>query len=113
MNNTETEFLNEEFTDISIESLSIDTYVLPYIQTRISEVKTYLSAKAALSVIFLTGSILEGGGLGLAHNNPAMYNQAKHATKDSKARKTRSFHEWTLSDLIDISCEVSFLRDNV
>jgi len=103
VNNTEAEFLNAEFTDISIESLPIDNYVLPYIAARISEIKTCLSAKAALSVIFLSGSTLEGVLLGLAQNNQA----------DNKTGKIRPFHEWTLSNLIDVSCEVGFLREDV
>ena len=113
VNNTEAEFLNTEFADISIENLPIGNYVLPYIEARISEIKTCLSAKASLSVIFLSGSTLEGVLLGLAQNNPAMYNQAKSAPKDNKTGKIRLFHEWTLSNLIDVSCEVGFLREDV
>ncbi len=113
INTTETDFLNARFTEISIESLPIDSSTLPYIKARISEIKTCLSAKAALSVIFLAGSTLEGVLLGLAQNNPAMYNQAKSAPKDNKTGKIRQFHEWTLSNLIDVSCEVGFLREDV
>ena len=108
VNNTEADFLNTEFTDISIENLPIGNYVLPYIEARISEIKTCLSAKAALSVIFLSGSTLEGVLLGLAQNN-----QAKSAPKDNKTGKIRQFHEWTLSNLIDVSCEIGFLREDV
>ena len=113
VNNTEADFLNAEFADISVESLPIDNYVLPYIEARVCEIKTCLSVKAALSVIFLSGSTLEGVLLGLAQNNPAMYNQAKSAPKDNKTGKMRQFHEWTLSNLIDVSCEVGFLREDV
>lgn len=113
INATETDFLNAEFSDISIESLPIDNYVLPYIEARISEIRSCLSAKAALSVIFLSGSTLEGVLLGLAQNNPAIYNQAKSAPKDNKTGRTRQFHEWTLSNLIDVSYEVGFLREDV
>ena len=113
VNNTEENFLNVQFADISIESLPIDNYVLPYIAARISEIKTCLSTKAALSVIFLSGSTLEGVLLGLAQNNPAIYNQAKSAPKDNKTGKIRPFHEWTLSNLIDVSCEAGFLREDV
>lgn len=112
-NTTETDFLNAEFTDISIESLPIDNYILPYIEARIREIRTCLAAKAALSVIFLSGSTLEGVLLGLAQNNPAMYNQAKSAPIDPKTGKIRHFHEWTLSNLIDVSCEIGFLREDV
>lgn len=87
--------------------------MLPYIVARINEIKTCLSAKAALSVIFLSGSTLEGVLLGLAQNNSAMYNQAKSAPKNNKTGKIRPFHEWTLSNLIDVSYEVGFLREDV
>ncbi len=113
VNNIEVDFLRAEFADISIESLPIDNCVLPYIVARINEIKTCLSAKATLSVIFLSGSTLEGVLLGLAQNNPAMYNQAISAPKDNKTGKIRPFHEWTLSNLIDVSHEVGFLREDV
>lgn len=100
--------------DIQYSGLGFyNNYVLPYIEARISEIRSCLSAKAALSVIFLSGSTLEGVLLGLAQNNPAIYNQAKSAPKDNKTGRTRQFHEWTLSNLIDVSYEVVFLREDV
>ena len=35
VNNTEADFLNAEFADISVESLPIDNYILPYIEARV------------------------------------------------------------------------------
>ena len=113
LNTTETDFLNADFADLAIETLPIDNCVLPYIEARISEIKTCLSVKAALSVIFLSGSTLEGVLLGLAQSNPAMYNRAKSAPKDNKTGKIRPFHEWTLSSLIETSCEIGFLQEDV
>lgn len=113
INITEVDFLKAEFADISIESLPIDNHVLPYIEARISEIQTCLASKAALSVILLSGSTLEGVLLGLAQNNPDKYNKVKSAPKDIKTGKVRRFHEWTLSNLIDASCEAGFLQEDV
>lgn len=108
-----TDFLKEEFADISIEQLHIDSFLFPFLEARINEIKLCLSAKASLSVIFLAGSTLEGVLLGLASNNPSKYNQAKSAPKYNNSDKVKIFNEWTLSNLIDVSCELGFLREDV
>lgn len=108
-----TDFLKEEFADISIEQLHIDSFIFPFLEARINEIKLCLSAKASLSVIFLAGSTLEGVLLGLASNNPSKYNQAKSAPKYNNSDKVKIFNEWTLSNLIDVSCELGFLREDV
>ncbi len=108
-----TDFLKEEFADISIEQLHIDSFIFPFLEARINEIKLCLSAKASLSVIFLAGSTLEGVLLGLASNNPSKYNQAKSAPKYNNSDKVKIFNEWTLSSLIDVSCELGFLREDV
>lgn len=110
---TETDFLNEEFKDISISSLPIDSCLIPIIENRIEEIKKCLSMKAPLSTIFLIGSTLEGVLLGLASRFPALYNHANSAPKDSKTGKTRNFSDWTLSNFIDVSYEVGFLKEDV
>lgn len=111
--NNELGFLEEEFADISINRLPIDNSILPYVELRIDEIKSCLSVKSSLSVIFLAGSTLEGVLLGLALNNPAMYNQAKSAPKDNASSNVKKFSEWTLSNLIDVSYELGFLREDV
>lgn len=110
---TETDFLNEEFKDISISSLPIDSCLIPIIENRIEEIKKCLSIKAPLSTIFLIGSTLEGVLLGLASRFPILYNRANSAPKDSKTGKTRNFSDWTLSNFIDVSYEVGFLKEDV
>lgn len=110
---SEEDFLKEEFSNISIEKLPIDASIFPFIEIRINEIKQCLSVKSSLSVIFLAGSTLEGVLLGLALNNPAIYNQAKCAPKNSNTNKVRNFNEWTLNSLIDVSCELGFLREDV
>ena len=42
-----------------------------------------------------------------------MYNQAKSAPKNIKTEKVKNFNDWTLSNLIDVSCELGFLREDV
>jgi hypothetical protein len=109
----EADFLKEDFADISIEKLHIDSFIVPFLEARINEIKLCLTAKSSLSVIFLAGSTLEGVLLGLALNNPSMYNQAKSAPKNIKTEKVKNFNDWTLSNLIDVSCELGFLREDV
>lgn len=107
------DFLSTEFADISIDALPIDDFIKPYIAARIQEIKSCLLVKASLSVIFLSGSTLEGVLLGLAQRYPKRYNQANCAPKDSLSGSPKHFQSWTLSNLIDTSYELGFLREDV
>ena len=109
----EIEFLKAEFKDISISSLPVDSCLIPYLEARMTEIRQCLSVKASLSAIFLIGSTLEGVLLGVASKYPAIYNKANSAPKDVKIGKPRNFNEWTLNNLIDVSCEVGFLMEDV
>ena len=59
-------FLNQKFDEIDISTLPIDSTIVPFIESRIQEIKICLEAKASLAAIFLIGSTLEGILLGLA-----------------------------------------------
>ncbi|UVS41418.1 hypothetical protein NXV60_10725 [Bacteroides fragilis] len=109
----ETDFLNEEFKDINISTLPVDGALIPFLEDRINEIKQCMSVKASLSTIFLIGSTLEGVLLGLASKHPALYNKALSSPKDKDTGKVRCFNEWTLSNFIDVSCELGFLREDV
>lgn len=110
---TVSDFLTQEFSDISITDLPIDGSLTTFLEARIDEIKKCLSAKASLSVIFLAGSTLEGILLGIASKNPATYNQTKSAPKDKDTGKVKSFNDWTLNNFIDASCEIGYLREDV
>lgn len=106
------EFLDKEFDDISVEALGLDSIVTEVLIIRIEEIKKCFAAKAHLSVIFLSGSSLEGILLGVALKSPKEFNQAAAAPKD-KEGKVRQFPDWTLSQLIDVSFEIGLLKDDV
>ena len=110
---TETDFLNEEFKDINVLTLPIESAILPYIEIRMKEIRLCMEIKSSLSTIFLIGSTLEGILLGVASKKPALYNQAKSAPKDNKTGAVLDFSKWSLSNFIDVSFEVGFIKEDV
>lgn len=109
----ESDFLNEQFKDIDLQSLPIGSVIIPFLEDRIAEIKQSLSANASLAVIFLIGSTLEGLLLGIATKYPALYNRAQSSPKNKDTGKVRNFNEWTLNNFIDVSHEVGFLKEDV
>ena len=61
-----------------------------------------------MSVIFLSGSTLEGILLNQASKSPRDFNTANAAPKD-KESKVRQFPDWTLNNLIDVAYEKKFI----
>lgn len=106
------DFLKKEFSEISIEKLGLDGVITETLNLRFDEIKNCLSVKAPLSVIFLCGSTLEGILLGIASKHPREFNQAKASPKD-KEGKSLQFHQWTLSNFIDVAHEVGLLKEDV
>lgn len=103
------DFLNREFIIPNIEALPIKASVVPIIEARIEEARKALNTGAYLSVIFLCGSVLEGVLFGTAQKYPAKFNCSSASPKD-KDGKAKPFKEWTLAELIDVSCEIGFLE---
>ena len=108
----EDDFLNREFKDISLDKLGLDSVITETLNARFDEIKKCLNAKAPLSVIFLSGSTLEGVLLGIASKNPKEFNQSKAAPKD-KEGKVKSFYDWSLSNYIDVAGDLGFLKEDV
>ncbi|MCZ0933363.1 MAG: hypothetical protein OXJ52_09470, partial [Oligoflexia bacterium] len=108
----ESEFLKREFTDISLQKLELDSVITEVLQQRINEIEKCLKSKSALATIFLCGSALEGILFGVATNNPEIFNSA-NASPKNKNGKVLQFQNWTLSNFIDVSKEVSFLNEDV
>jgi hypothetical protein len=90
----------------------LDISLLPVIQNRLQEAQKCMSLGAPLSVIFLSGSILEGILLSIASQQPKDFNQAKSAPKNREG-KVRQFPEWSLAQLIDVAYECGFLKLDV
>ncbi len=105
-------FLKRKYAIPDISLLPINSDVKAVIETRLLELPKAMDAKAYLSVIFLAGSILEGVLLGAAFKNPEKFNRAKASPKADNG-KVKPFREWSLSNLIDISCEVGLLSIDI
>lgn len=106
------DFLHREFTIPNIKNLPIEAQLIPIIESRLNEALVALGAAAYLSVIFLCGSILEAILLGAAQNEPLRFNKASSSPK-TKENKVKHFHEWSLSQFIDVACEINLLKPDV
>jgi hypothetical protein len=105
---SEHDFLAMEYSQLNLARLNIDAPFQQVIEQRIGEIQKSLKADAALAVIFLCGSTLEGLLLDAATKNYQQFNQANSAPKD-KSGNTRQLHEWTLDRLINAAHEVGLL----
>lgn len=106
------DFLTREFTIPNVQNLPIEAQAIPIIDSRLAEARKALAAGAHLSVIFLCGSVLEAVLLGAAQKEPASVNRASVSPKAGDGSVKR-FHEWSLAQLIDVSCEVGLLKPDV
>ncbi len=109
---TESRFLDAEFSIPNIGKLPIDAPVASVIEKRLKEARLALKAGANLSVIFLCGSVLEAVLLGAAQKHPAKFNNTK-ASPTNSAGSVKKFHEWSLAQFIDVSCEIGLLKPDV
>ena len=109
--NAEPEFLDHNFGDLDITPLELDIGLENVINQRLNEIEACMKSKAWLSVIFLTGSTLEGLLLDKATKNPVIFNKAKSAPK--KEGRVKNFPDWSLKDLIDVSHELKFIGIDV
>lgn len=105
---SEHDFLAKEYSQLNLTRLSIDAPFQRVLEQRIGEIHKSLNADAALAVIFLCGSTLEGLLLDAATKNSQQFNQANSAPKD-KSGSAKQFHEWTLDSLINVAHEVGLL----
>jgi hypothetical protein len=108
----EDEFLKMEFKEIPLDKIGLEQIIASTINLRLDEIKKCLAADAPLSVIFLSGSTLEGILLGVAINHPQQFNQSKSAPKDFEG-KVKKFHDWTLNDFIDAAYDLGILKEDV
>lgn len=106
------DFLHNEFKIPNIQKLPIEAQAVPIIEKRLAEARIAIGAGAHLSVIFLCGSVLEAVLLGAAQKEPASFNQASCSPK-ANDNSPKRFHEWNLSQFIDVSCEIGLLKPDV
>jgi len=103
------DFLNKEFTEVSLDKLKIDSSVIQILNARITEIQNSIKSKSALSCIILCGSVLEGILLGIASSKPKEFNQCDISPKDKNTQQVLQFNNWTLSNFIDVSHKLGFL----
>ncbi len=105
-------FLHCEFTIPNIQNLPIEEQAVPIIDNRLKEARAAMGAGAYLSVIFLCGSVLEAVLLGAAQKEPSCFNRASASPKAGDGSVKR-FHKWSLSQFIDVACEIGLLKPDV
>jgi len=105
-------FLNQEFVEINLRTVKLDSMITNALEYRLSEIEKCFSSKAPLSVIFLAGSTLEGILLGLATNYPKQFNTCSATPKNAEG-KVKQFYEWSLSNFIDVAKEVGLIERDV
>lgn len=108
----EKQFLQQNFGNISVSKIPIDPILIPILECRLAEANQCIQSNSPLAVIFLCGSILEGILLGVALQKPREFNQAANSPKDNSG-KVKVFHDWSLSQFIDVACELGFLKLDV
>ncbi|MBU1012103.1 MAG: hypothetical protein KKG99_03805 [Bacteroidetes bacterium] len=108
----EDDFLNREFSDISIEKIGLHGTISDVFSSRFDEIQKCFRAKSWLSVIIMSGSTLEGLLLGVALINPQLFNSSNSSPK-TKEGKVKQFHLWTLSNFIDVASEIGLLKEDV
>jgi hypothetical protein len=109
---TEEEFLQKDYRNADIARVPIEASLIPILEARFIEAVRSLKADAPLAAIFMCGSVLEGLLLGTALANPRGFNQASCSPKDA-AGKVKAFPEWSLAQMIDVACELGYLKIDV
>lgn len=106
------EFLKVRVDTLNLHKLPIEPAVVEVIESRLREAELVANAGAHLSAIFLCGSVLEAVLLGAAQQQPKEFNQAKSSPKDQEG-KVKRFNEWSLSELINVACDIGVLKPDV
>ncbi len=106
------EFLKKDFGPLALQKIPSAAPLVSILEARLGEANRCMKANAPLAVIFHCGSVLEGLLLGVASAHPREFNQAPNSPKDREGQ-VRAFHNWTLAQLIDVACELGFLKLDV
>ena len=106
---SEDEFLKKEFKNLALDKLDIDGPVIEILKERLVEIQKSLKSESSLSVVILCGSVLEGLLLGMAIKNMKDFNQSSSSPKNRDSGKVLPFHDWTLSNFIDVANSVGLL----
>lgn len=102
------DFLSKEYENFSIKKLNIDSVVIEILEKRIVEISKNIKGGASLSAVIMCGSVLEGILLGIASSKMKEFNTSICSPKN-KEGKVMPFHEWSLSNFIDVAHNLGFL----
>lgn len=102
----------KDLVEIDLKGLNFDQIITDTLSSRIDEISKGIKAKTPLSVIFLSGSTLEGILIGKAKKFPKQFNETKSSPKQ-KDGKVKTLSEWSLNDLINSSFEVGLINQDV
>jgi len=102
----------EDIGEIDFEILNIEPSLLKIIKQRTTEIAKCLKIGSPLAAILLCGSTLEGLLLDNATKHIIQFNQAKTTPRDNFGNP-KHLNEWTLHNLICVSCEVLDLGEDV
>lgn len=97
---------------INFDQIVYNQLLCSILEIRWKEIETCISHGAYLASIILMGSILEGILLDFVENNPKDANKSKFAPKYSSG-KNKSFKDWTLNDLINVSHECGWMDKDI
>lgn len=103
------DFLNKEFSNISLEKLNIDGTVTEILKDRLNEINKSIQIESPLCAIIMCGSVLEGILLGVATSKMKEFNESKSSPKNRDSGKVLPFYEWTLSNFIDVANDIGLL----
>lgn len=102
-------FSEKDFGNVSIGTLPFEPSLISILENRLEEAIRCHVANAPLAVILLVGSILEGILFGMALRYSEKFNRADNSPKD-ESRKVKPFVQWKLCHLIDVACELGYIK---
>ena len=106
------ELNHQNSTEIELDDLGFDEIIVKTLSSRINEITKGIRAETPLSIIFLSGSTLEGILLGLAKKYPKLFNETKSSPKDDNG-KVKKLSQWTLNNLINSSFEIGLIKEDL
>jgi hypothetical protein len=106
----ETALLRHVFKPETFRRLEIDEALAQALIVRMDEAQRCIDAKAYLSAVILSGSVLEGICLGFGLQHRERVNRAYSALFN---RSARPMHDWRLAEWIDVLSSVGDLSPNV
>lgn len=104
-------FLAKDIELVDLSRVDVPVDFQSVIADRLQEVEACFEGGAALAVVILCGSTLEGLLYEVATRHPADYNRTAAAPR--RDGKVRPLPEWSLNDLLNTSRELGILGEDV